>query len=211
MIRILIADDHPFVRRGVKQVLTDEFPGAVIGEASTAPELLELAGKSRWDLVVLDLTMPGRGGLDALHELKAGCPDTPVLVLSMHPEDQFAVRVLRAGAAGYLTKESIPEELVHAVKKLMAGGRYIRPSVADLLATQLQQGDGLQPPHTRLSDREFQVLGLIAHGKTITHIAEELSLSVKSVSTYRARIVEKLHLKSTADLTRYALEHRLIE
>ena len=211
MIRILIADDHPFVRRGVKQVLTDEFPGVVIGEASTAPELLELAGKSRWDLVVLDLTMPGRGGLDALHELKAGCPDTPVLVLSMHPEDQFAVRVLRAGAAGYLTKESIPEELVHAVKKLMAGGRYIRPSVADLLATQLQQGDGLQPPHTRLSDREFQVLGLIAHGKTITHIAEELSLSVKSVSTYRARIVEKLHLKSTADLTRYALEHRLIE
>jgi two-component system, NarL family, invasion response regulator UvrY len=211
MIRILIADDHPFVRRGVKQVLTDEFPGVVIEEASTAPELLELAGKSRWDLVVLDLTMPGRGGLDALHELKAGCPDTPVLVLSMHPEDQFAVRVLRAGAAGYLTKESIPEELVHAIKKLLAGGRYIRPSVADLLATQLQQGDGLQPPHTRLSDREFQVLGLIAHGKTITHIAEELSLSVKSVSTYRARIVEKLHLKSTADLTRYALEHRLIE
>jgi DNA-binding NarL/FixJ family response regulator len=210
MIRILIADDHPFVRRGVKQVLTDEFPGVVIGEASTAPELLELAGKHPWNLVVLDLTMPGRDGLDALHELKSRCPDTPVLVLSMHPEDQFAVRVLRAGAAGYLTKESIPEELVQAVRKIMADGKYIRPSVADLLATQLQQGDANQPPHTRLSDREFQVLGLIANGKSVTHIAEELSLSVKSVSTYRARIVEKLHLKSTADLTRYALEHRLI-
>jgi len=210
MIRILIADDHPFVRRGVKQVLTDEFPGVVLGEASTAPEVLEQAGKHRWNLIILDLTMPGRDGLDALHELKLRCPDTPVLVLSMHPEDQFAVRVLRAGAAGYLTKESIPEELVQAVRKIMADGRYIRPSIADLLATQLQQGDGNQPPHARLSDREFQVLGLIAHGKTVTHIAEELSLSVKSVSTYRARIMEKLHLNSTADLTRYALEHHLI-
>jgi len=194
MIHILIADDHPFVRRGVKQVLTDEFPGVVVGEASTAPELLDLAGKRHWDLFVLDLTMPGRSGLDALHELKACCPDTPVLVLSMHPEDQFAVRVLRAGAAGYLTKESITEG----------------SSVADLLATQLQQGDANQPPHARLSDREFQVLGLIAQGKTVTHIAEELSLSVKSVSTYRARILEKLHINSTAELTRYALEHRLI-
>ncbi len=210
MIRILIADDHPFVRRGVKQVLTDEFTGSVIGEASTTPELLEQAGKHRWNLIVLDLTMPGRSGLDALHELRALCPDTPVLVLSMHPEDQFAVRVLRAGASGYLTKESIPEELVQAIRKIMAGGKYIRPSVADLLATQLQQGDTDQPPHAKLSDREFQVLGLIAHGKTVTNIAEELCLSVKSVSTYRARIVEKLHLKSTADLTRYALEHRLI-
>lgn len=210
MIRILIADDHPFVRRGVKQVLTDEFTGSVIGEASTTPELLEQAGKHRWNLIVLDLTMPGRSGLDALHELRALCPDTPVLVLSMHSEDQFAVRVLRAGASGYLTKESIPEELVQAIRKIMAGGKYIRPSVADLLATQLQQGDTDQPPHAKLSDREFQVLGLIAHGKTVTNIAEELCLSVKSVSTYRARIVEKLHLKSTADLTRYALEHRLI-
>ena len=128
----------------------------------------------------------------------------------MHPEDQFAVRVLRAGASGYLTKESIPEELVQAIRKIMAGGKYIRPSVAELLATQLQQGDVDQPPHAKLSDREFQVLGLIAHGKTVTKIAEELCLSVKSVSTYRARIVEKLHLKTTADLTRYALEHRLI-
>ncbi len=210
MIRILIADDHPFVRRGVTQVLTDEFPGVMIGDASTAPELLEQAGKHRWNVIVLDLTMPGRSGLDALHELKAGHPEIPVLVLSMHPEDQFAVRVLRAGAAGYLTKESIPEELVQAIRKIMGGGKYLRPSVADLLATQLQQGDANQPPHTKLSDREFQVLGLIAHGKTVTNIAEELSLSVKSVSTYRARIVEKLHLKSTADLTRYALEHRLI-
>ncbi len=210
MIQILIADDHPFVRRGVKQVLTDEFTGVVIGEASTTPELLEQAGKQRWDLIVLDLTMPGRSGLDALHELRALCPDTPVLVLSMHPEDQFAIRVLRAGAAGYLTKESIPEELVEAIRKILAGGKYIRSSVADLLAIQLQQGDADQPPHAKLSDREFQVLALIAQGKTVTNIAEELCLSVKSVSTYRARIVDKLHLKSTADLTRYALEHRLI-
>ena len=210
-MRILIADDHPFVRRGVTQVLTEEFPGVVIGEASSVPELLAQAGRQAWDIVVLDLTMPGRGGLDALHELKAITPEVRVLVLSMHPEDQFAVRVIRAGAAGYLTKESIPAELVQAVRKISAGEKYIRASVADLLAAHLQHGDVDAPPHTKLSDREFQVLGLIAKGKTITAIADDLALSVKSISTYRARILEKLNLKSTADLIRYAIHHRLME
>jgi DNA-binding NarL/FixJ family response regulator len=211
MTRILIADDHPFVRYGVKHVLEDEFPGVEIGEAASAPELLAQAGKKSWDMVVLDLTMPGRSGLDALHELKALRPDIRVLVLSMHPEDQFAVRVLRAGAVGYLTKESIPDELVQAVRKILAGGKYIRSSVADLLAAQIQQGDTDQPPHARLSDREFQVLAMIARGKTVTTIADELSLSVKSISTYRSRILEKLNLKTTADLARYAVHHRLVE
>ena len=211
MTRILIADDHPFVRYGVKHVLQDEFPGVEIGEVASAPELLEQAGKKRWDMIVLDLTMPGRSGLDALHELKAQCPDIRVLVLSMHPEDQFAVRVLRAGAAGYLTKESIPDELVQAVRRILAGGKYIRSSVADLLALQIQCGDGNQPLHARLSDREFQVLAMIAKGKTVTTIADELSLSVKSISTYRSRILDKLNLKTTADLTRYAVHHNLVE
>ncbi|HET6673915.1 MAG TPA: response regulator transcription factor [Nitrospiraceae bacterium] len=211
MTRILIADDHPFVRYGVKHVLEDEFPGVEIGEAASAPELLEQSGKKRWDMIVLDVTMPGRSGLDALHELKAQCPDIRVLVLSMHPEDQFAVRVLRAGAAGYLTKESIPDELVQAVRRILAGGKYIRSSVADLLALQIQCGDGNQPLHARLSDREFQVLAMIARGKTVTTIADELSLSVKSISTYRSRILDKLNLKTTADLTRYAVHHNLVE
>jgi DNA-binding NarL/FixJ family response regulator len=211
MTRILVADDHPFVRCGVKHVLQDEFPGIEIGEAATAPELLEQVGKHQWDMVVLDLTMPGRSGLDALHELKALRPAIRVLVLSMHPEDQFAVRVLRAGAAGYLTKESITDELVQAVRRILAGGKYIRSSVADLLAVQIQRGDEDQPPHARLSDREFQVLGMIAKGKTVTTIADELALSVKSISTYRTRILDKLNLKSTADLARYAVHHRLVD
>lgn len=211
MIRILIADDHPSVRRGVKQILADEFGGALIGEASTAPEVLDQAGKQRWNLIVLDLTMPGRSGLDALHELKAAHPEIPILVLSMHPEDQFAVRVLRAGASGYLTKESVAEDMILAVKRILAGGKYISPSVAELLATQLHEGDGNQPPHTKLSDREFQVMNLMAQGKTVTTIAEDLCLSVKSISTYRARILEKLNLHSTAELVRYALQHHLVE
>ncbi|MGE3153597.1 MAG: response regulator [Nitrospiraceae bacterium] len=211
MIRILIADDHPLVRRGVMQILADEVPRAVIEEASSAPELLQLASRHTWDMVVLDLTMPGRSGLDALHELKELCPTTPVLVLSMHPEDQFALRVLRAGAAGYLTKESVPDELVQAVRRILGGGRYIRPSIAELLAAQIQDGDEDRPPHHKLSDREFQVLNLIARGKTVTDIAEELCLSVKTISTYRSRILEKLKLKTTADLTRYAIVHCLAE
>ena len=212
MINILLADDHPYLRRGLAQILTDEFPGTVIGEASSIPELLEQAQKQRWDVVVLDLNMPGRGGMDGLHELKRLCPTLPVLVLSMHPEDQFAVRVLRAGGAGYLTKESAPQQLVLAIRKILAGGKFITPKAAELLAAHIHQhGDSEQPLHGSLSDREYEVFRLIAAGKTITEISDQLSLSVKTISTYRSRILEKLSLKSNADLARYAVQHRLLE
>ncbi|HKQ35462.1 MAG TPA: response regulator transcription factor [Nitrospiraceae bacterium] len=212
MIKILLADDHPYLRRGLVQILIDEFPGAVIGEASNASELLEQAHTQRWDVVVLDLTMPGRGGLEALHELKGFCPDLPVLVLSMHPEDQFAVRVLRAGGAGYLTKESAPRELVHAIKAIWKGGKYITPKVAELLAAHVfQHGDSEQPLHLSLSDREYQVFCLIAVGRTLTDISDQLSLSVKTISTYRSRILTKLNLKTNADLARYAVQQRIVE
>ena len=212
MINILLADDHPYLRRGLVQILIDEFPGAMVGEVSNVPELLELAQKQHWDVVVLDLTMPGRGGLEGLHELKRLCPSLPVLVLSMHPEDQFAVRVLRAGGAGYLTKESAPQELVHAIRTIWKGGKYISSNTAELLAAHLQQhGDSDQPLHDSLSDRENHVFRLIAAGRTITDISDQLSLSVKTISTYRSRILTKLNLKSNADLARYAVQHHIIE
>ena len=212
MINILIADDHPYLRRGLAQILADEFPGAVIGEASNVPELLEQAQVQRWDLVVLDLNMPGRGGLEGLHELKRLYPNLPVLVLSVHPEDQFAVRVLRAGGAGYLTKESAPQQLVLAVKTIRTGGKFITPTAAELLAAHVRQhGNHEQPLHSALSDREYEVFCLIAAGKTITEISDQLSLSVKTISTYRSRILEKLNLKTNADLARYAVQHHLVE
>jgi len=212
MINILLADDHPYLRRGLVQILLDAFPGAVIGEASNVPEVLAHAQKQRWDVVVLDLNMPGRGGLEALHDLKRLYPSLPVLVLSMHPEDQFAVRVLRAGGAGYLTKDSAPQELVHAIKTIWKGGKYITPNAAELLAAYLQQhGDSEQPLHCSLSDREYQVFSLIAAGNTITDISNQLSLSVKTISTYRSRILVKLDLNTNADLARYAVQHRIVE
>jgi two-component system, NarL family, invasion response regulator UvrY len=211
MINILLADDHPYLRRGLIQILIDEFPGVVVGEVSNVPDLLEQAQKRRWDVVVLDLTMPGRGGLEGLHELKRLCPSLPVLVLSMHPEDQFAVRVLRAGGAGYLTKESAPQELVHAIKTIWKGGKYITPMAAELLAAHVHQHGSEQPLHNALSDREHQVFSLIATGRTITEISDQLSLSVKTISTYRSRILTKLNLKTNADLARYAVQHHIIE
>ena len=212
MINILLADDHPYLRCGLAQILTDEFPGAMIGEASNIHELLEQAQKQRWDMVVLDLNMPGRGGIEGLHELKRLYPNLPVLVLSVHPEDQFAVRVLRAGGAGYLTKESAPQQLVLAVKTIQGGGKFITPKAAELLAAHIHQhGHSEQPLHGSLSDREYEVFRFIASGKTITEIADQLSLSIKTISTYRSRILEKLNLKTNADLARYAVEHRLLE
>lgn len=212
MIKILLADDHPYLRRGLTQILIAEFPEAVIGEASNVPELLEQAQRQRWDVVVLDLNMPGRGGLEALHELKRLYSNLPVLILSMYPEDQFAVRVLRAGGAGYLTKESAPQQLVLAIKTIWAGGKFITPTAAELLAAHVHQhGDHEQPRHSALSDREYEVFRLIAGGNTITEISEQLSLSVKTISTYRSRILEKLNLKTNADLARYAVQHRLVE
>jgi len=209
-MRILIADDHAVVRRGLKQILADEFKQAHFGEAANAREALDRLRKENWDAVVLDITMPGRSGLEALKEIREEKPKLPVLVLSMHPEDQFAVRVLKSGASGYMTKESAPEELVGAIKKVLAGGRYVSPSLAEKMASYLAI-DTPKAPHERLSDREFVVLRMIASGKTVSQIAEELSLSVKTVSTYRTRILEKMGMKSSAELTHYAFKYSLVE
>src|SRR5437016_10304942 len=209
-MRILLADDHAVVRHGLKQILADEFKRAVFGEARNAQEALNSVWKENWDVVVLDITMPGRSGLEVLREIKKSRPKLPVLVLSMHPENQFAVRVLKRGASGYMTKESAPEELVGAIKKVLAGGRYVSPSLAEKLASYLAI-DTPNPPHERLSDREFVVLRMIASGRTVSQIADELSLSVKTVSTYRTRILEKMGMTSNAELTHYAIKNELVE
>src|SRR5439155_16338525 len=207
-MKILLADDHTVVRHGLKQILADEFKRATFGEARNAQEALDLIWKEPWDIVVLDITLPGRSGLEVLREIKRSKPKLPVLVLSMHPEDQFAVRLLKSGASGYMTKESAPEELVGAVQKIVAGGRYVSPALAEKMALYLTE-DLKTPLHERLSDREFQVMRLIASGKTVREIAEENFLSVKTVRTYRQRILEKMGLHRNAELTRYAIEHQL--
>ena len=209
-MRILLADDHTVVRQGLKQILAEVFKNAVFGDAGNAQETLDLIGKEKWDIVILDITMPGRGGLEVLREIKKLCPRLPVLVLSVHPENQFALRVLKLGAAGYMTKESAPEELVGAVKKVLAGGRYVSTSLAETLALNLSSGS-VRPLQELLSDREFQVLRLIASGRIVSEIARELSLSVKTISTYRTRILEKMRLKNNAELMHYAMEHQLVE
>lgn len=209
-MKILITDDHAVLRRGLKQILEDGFGKIQFGEAANAGEAIAQVAKEHWDLVVLDITMPGRSGLDALKEIKALKPNMRVLVLSVHSEDQFAVRVLKAGASGFLNKDSAPEELVKAVRKVLGGGRYVSASLAEKLAFNLDHPND-QLPHQALSDREFQVLRMIGSGKTVSEIAEELSLSVKTVSTYRARILEKMSLNTNAELTRYAFEHKLVE
>jgi two-component system, NarL family, invasion response regulator UvrY len=209
MIHILVADDHAVVRQGVKQILADDCDDVVIGEASNIHEVLDLVRQQKWDIVILDMTMPGRSGLDALKDLKQLHPKLPVLVLSMHPEDQFAVRVLKAGAAGYLTKESAAEELVSAIQKVLQGGKYVSASLAEVLATSLSDDLGALP-HLTLSDREYQILSLIASGKTVRSIAQELSLGVSTISTYRSRILQKLKMKNNAELTRYAFQHQLV-
>ena len=209
-MKILLADDHAVVRHGLKQILADEFKRATFGEARNAHEALDLVWKENWDVVVLDVTMPGRSGLDVLREIKKSKPRVPVLVLSMHPENQFAVRVLKRGAAGYMAKESAPAELVGAIKKVLAGGRYVSSSLAEKLATYVS-ADSQKPPQELLSDREFQVLRLIASGKIVSEIARELSLSVKTISTYRTRILEKMGLRNNAELMHYAMQHQLVE
>lgn len=207
-MRILITDDHAVVRQGLKQILAEEFTHAEFGEAASAAEAIERVWKEVWDVVVLDITMPGRSGLEVLKEIRKSRPKLPVLVLSMHPEDQFAVRLLKIGASGYMTKESAPNELVGAVKKVMAGGRYISGPLAEKMASYLTI-DVQTPPHERLSDREFLVLRLIASGKTPTMIAKELALSVKTISTYRMRILEKMDMANNAELTHYAIQNNL--
>jgi DNA-binding NarL/FixJ family response regulator len=209
-MKILLTDDHAVVRHGLKQILAEEFRRAIFGEARNAQEALDLVWKEHWDVVVLDITMPGRSGLEVLREIKKSKPRVPVLVLSMHPENQFAVRVLKRGASGYMTKESAADELVGAIKKVLAGGRYVSTSLAEKLATYLA-ADTPKAPQELLSDREFQVLRLIASGKIVSEIAKELSLSVKTISTYRTRILEKMRLRNNAELMHYAMQHQLVE
>lgn len=209
-LRILIVDDHPIVRQGLKQTLADASDIGEIGEAATPQQALDLVRERQWDAVVLDIGLPGRGGLEVLKDIKQKVPRLPVLILSMHSEDQYAVRSVRAGAAGYLTKEAATEKLVDAIRKVCSGGRYISPELADRLATELTI-DPARPLHTALSDREFDVLCRIASGQTVGDIADRLSLSVKTVSTYRARILDKMHLKNNAELMHYVLTNRLLE
>jgi len=209
MMRVLIVDDHAIVRRGLRALLSDEFHGAAFGEASDASQALEQLRKKAWDVALLDMTLSGKSGLDLLKELKAEWPRLPVLVLSAHPEDQFAVRALKAGAGGYMTKESAPEELAKAIRKILAGGRYVSPELAEKLASRVKE-DSTNAPHETLSDREYEVMSRIAAGKTVTEIAEELSLSAKTISTYRARILEKLDVKNSAEIVQYAIRNGLV-
>jgi len=209
-MRILIADDHAMFRRGLRETLAEAFSRVIFGEAKTAAETLEFVRRHPWDVVILDISMPGKSGLDILDEVKRLRPRTPVLLLTMHPEQQYARRALIAGAAGYLTKDSVPDELKTAIKKIVAGGRYVSATLAEKLAVDLRKGADM-PVHELLSDREFQVLRMLAMGKTVKEMAEDLSLSVKTVSTYRVRILEKTGLKTNADLIRYALEAQLVD
>jgi DNA-binding NarL/FixJ family response regulator len=210
MLKILIADDHPVFRRGLKQIIDDTSDMTVSDEAINGWEVLSKVRASNYDVVLLDISMPGKDGLEVLAQLKHEKPQLPVLMLSMYPEEQFAVRALRAGASGYLTKESAPDELVGAIRKVSAGGKYVSSALAEELALDLQRGDK-QPLHETLSDREYRVMCLIASGKTATEIARELSLSVKTISTYRHRILDKMKMKNNAELTHYTMSRRLVD
>ncbi len=209
MIRILIADDHHIVRRGLKQVLQEGFPGAVIEEVADAESLVKMAITKTWDVVITDVSMPGRSGLDALHQIRESCPGMPVLVLSVHSEDTYALRVLKAGASGYINKATALDELVKAVNQVLLGKKYITISVAEKLVKNLGSAGEGRLLHETLSDREFEVFKLIAKGKSVSDIADMLSLSVTTVSTYRSRIMVKMDFKSNADFTLYSIEHNL--
>jgi two-component system, NarL family, invasion response regulator UvrY len=210
VIRILIADDHAILRRGLKEILVREIQDVICGEAGTAQQVLSEVGHQKWDLVILDVTMPGRSGLDVLKDLRALRPKLPVLILSMHSESQLGKRALKAGASGYMNKESAPEELIQAIRKVLSGGRYVSPALAEKLAFDLD-AHAIQAPHEKLSAREFEVMRMIGSGKTISEIAEELRLSATTVSTHRARILEKMNLNTTAELIHYAVTNHLVE
>jgi DNA-binding NarL/FixJ family response regulator len=209
MIRILVADDHAIVRQGLKQIVADTPDLVVTGEAERGREVLEKVSKDDYDVVLLDITMPDKTGLEVLEELKRIKPDLPVLILSMHPEDQYAIRAIRAGASGYVTKAGVPDELVTAIRKVSIGGKYISSSLAEKLAVYLETG-AEKPLHQVLSDREYRVMCLIASGKTVKEIAEELFLSVKTVSTYRSRVLQKMKMKNNAQLTHYCVQNQLV-
>ncbi len=209
-VRVLIADDHPVVRDGLKTMLSSDPEVRVVGEASDGDEALRLMHEVEWDVAVLDYSMPGKGGVDLLAQVKHDYPARPVLILSIYPEDPHGMRALKAGAAGYITKESAGEELTAAVKKVMSGGRYVSAALAEKLAARLTP-DQDRPPHERLSDREYRVMWLLASGRSLQQIAEEMHLSPSTVSTYRGRILKKLGLSSNVELVHYAMKHRLIE
>lgn len=208
-MRILIADDHAMLRGGLRQILALEFPGAIFGEAGTYQETMARVGREAWDVLVLDIFMPGRSGLDVLRDLEVSNPELPVLVLSSAPEEQMATRVLRAGAAGYLNKRAAPEELARAVKKVAAGGTYASVKLGEKLAADLAHPSNA--PHEQLSDREFQVMQMLVAGKCVKEIAADLALSPKTVSTFRTRLLGKLRMQSDVELVRYTLEHNLVE
>ena len=209
MLRILIADDHAIIRKGLKQILLEEYPSATIEEVNDAEAAINKTITNEWDILICDLSMPGRSGLDVLQHVKQNLLKLPVLILSIHPEEQYAIRALRAGAAGYLSKDAATEELVKAVQRILQGRKYISSSLAEIMASELDQ-DTSKPPHELLSDREFHVFKLIADGKSVSEIAEQLSLSITTVSTYRSRILDKMEIKTNADMTRYALENKII-
>lgn len=210
MLKILITDDHAVVRRGLKQILAEEFDEVVFGEAQNMREMLEHLQKEAWDVAILDITLPGRSGLELLGELKLTHPNLPVLVLSMHPEDQYGIRVLKSGASGYMTKESAPDEIAIAIRKVLRGGKYVSPSLAERLVFNLEVNREKRL-HEALSDREYEVMLMIASGKTLTEIAQKLDLSIKTVSTYRTRILGKMKMENNGQLIRYALENRLVD
>jgi DNA-binding NarL/FixJ family response regulator len=209
-IRILIADDHPIVRAGFKQVISDTQDITVTDEAKNGEEVMNLIRKHDYDIVLLDISMPGKNGLEVLKDLKVEKPKLPVMILSIYPEEQYAVRALRAGASGYMTKASAPNELIVAIRKISQGGKYISSSLAEKLTDYLSE-DISKPLHEKLSDREYQVMLMIASGKTVTNIADELCLSVKTISTYRSHIIEKMKLKNNAEITLYAVQNKIIE
>ncbi len=209
MIHVLVADDHPLVRSGLRHVLSKEPDFAPPGEAKDSDEVLELLGKQTWDALVLDIAMPGPSGLETLTEIRRRCPDLPVLILSVFPEEQFAVRAIRSGASGYLTKTDAPAELVRAIRCILGGKKYVSPTTAEALANVVRSGTN-RVSHELLSDREFQVMRRIAAGKTVSEIAEEIGLSVKTVSTYRARALEKLNMRTNSQFTQYAIRSGLI-
>src|SRR5438105_9722726 len=210
MIKVVVVDDHAVVREGLKRIISENPGIAVTGEAGDGHEAMKVIQGEPCDVVLLDITMPNKSGLDVLKQLHSDSPRLPVLVLSMHSEDQYAVRVLRAGAAGYVTKESAPAKLVQAIRKVVRGGKYVSPALAEKLVYDLGT-DTDRPPHEILSDREYQVLCMIGSGKTVTQIAEELALSVKTISTYRVRILEKLKRNNNAEMTRYAIKEGLVD
>lgn len=210
MIKVLIGDDHAIVRQGLKQILSDEKKQFICGEAENGQVVLDKVLKELWDVVILDISMPGISGLEILKEIKKNRPKLPVLVLTMHSEDQFALRSIKAGASGYLKKDSAPEELVRAIRKVVDGGKYVNQQLAEILASDIER-DLDKPLHDRLSDREYQVMRLIASGRTSKQIADELALSIKTISTYRARLLEKMKMKTNAELTHYAIQNKLVE